>query len=74
MDEEVKWAPLPTRYAVDDQGRIGRVQERYAGSVYLRPPGGGKEWAVAPESLRAPTADEIETIRVLTTPVQGIAP
>ncbi|MFC8583165.1 hypothetical protein ACFUGD_01105 [Streptomyces sp. NPDC057217] len=69
---EEQWAPLPTRYAVDKDGRIGRVQERYAGSVYLRPPGGGKEWAVPPEELRRPTEDEMREVRVYTTPVQAV--
>ncbi|MFE5828674.1 hypothetical protein ACFQ8W_00130 [Streptomyces sp. NPDC056508] len=69
-DVEEEWAPLPTRYAVDKDDRIGRIQARYAGSVYLRPPGGGKEWAVPPEELRRPTEEERERIRVLTTPVR----
>lgn len=72
MDDEIEWAPLPTRYAVDSDGRIGRVQERYAGSVYLRPPGGGREWAVAPESLRRPTNEEMAQVRVFTTPVLAV--
>ncbi|AVH95860.1 hypothetical protein C5L38_12890 [Streptomyces sp. WAC00288] len=69
---EEQWAPLPTRYAVDKDGRIGRVQSRYLGSVYLRPPGGGKEWAVPPEELRRPTAEEMNRVRVFITPVQAV--
>ncbi|MFI9123819.1 hypothetical protein ACIGW0_31260 [Streptomyces bikiniensis] len=69
---EEQWAPLPTRYAVDKNGRIGRVQERYLGSVYLRPPGGGREWTVPPEELRRPTEAEMRQIRVYITPVQAV--
>ncbi|MFE2561022.1 hypothetical protein ACFXGT_34420 [Streptomyces sp. NPDC059352] len=49
--------------------RLGRVSRSQAGSVYLRPPGGGAEWAASPEDLRAPTEGEWSSIRVLTTPV-----
>lgn len=69
---EEQWRPTKSRYAVDDEGRIGRVQESYIGSVLLRPPGGGKEWSVAPESLRQPTADEMTQVRVFTTPVPKV--
>ncbi|MDV9187837.1 hypothetical protein R6L23_06355 [Streptomyces sp. SR27] len=49
--------------------RLGRVSRSQVGCVYLRPPGGGAEWAASPEDLRAPTEGEWSTIRVLTTPV-----
>ncbi|MEU3690197.1 hypothetical protein [Streptomyces narbonensis] len=49
--------------------RLGRVSRSQAGRVYLRPPGGGAEWGVSPEDLRAPTEGEWSTIRILTTPV-----
>lgn len=61
-----------TRYAVDTAtGKVGVIQERYAGSVYLRPPGGGTEWAVPPERLRHLTREEEARVRVLDTPVGG---
>jgi hypothetical protein len=58
-------------YAVDtaNDDKIGVVQERYAGSVYLRPPGGGTEWATAPESLRHLTDDELRQASLFETPV-----
>ncbi len=48
--------------------RIGVVQERFAGSVYLRPPGGGVEWATRPEALRHLSEAELVQARVLNTP------
>ncbi|GGP95793.1 hypothetical protein [Streptomyces melanogenes] len=59
-------------YVVDTaSGRGGVVEERYEGSVYLRPPGGGTQWATAPECLRRPTREELARARVLDTPVGG---
>ncbi|MER0447871.1 hypothetical protein ABR738_25515 [Streptomyces sp. Edi4] len=60
-------------YAVDtaNDNRIGVVQERFEGSVYLRPPGGGVEWTTRPEALRHPSATELVQAHVLDTPVQG---
>jgi hypothetical protein len=52
--------------------RLGRVSRSQAGSIYLRPPGGGAEWAASPEDLRAPTEDEWSSIRILTTPVPPV--
>ncbi|MGA5638067.1 hypothetical protein ACPCTN_04850 [Streptomyces cinereoruber] len=49
--------------------RLGQVSRTQSGSVYVRPPGGGAEWAAAPGDLRAPTEEEWARIRVLTTPV-----
>ncbi|MFF1479629.1 hypothetical protein ACFVYD_19070 [Streptomyces sp. NPDC058301] len=49
--------------------RIGVVQQRYEGSVYLRPPGGGTEWATAPEALRTLSPEELAQVRVFETPV-----
>ncbi|WP_251066107.1 hypothetical protein [Streptomyces sp. ISL-36] len=48
------------------------MDRRYEGSVYLRPPGGGREWAVPPEELREPTPEEFDQARVLTTPVPAV--
>ncbi|MFE9123021.1 hypothetical protein [Streptomyces sp. NPDC007172] len=60
------------RYAVDrDTGRVGEIVGRYAGSVYLRPPGGGREWAVAPHRLRPPTELERRRAEIYGTPVGG---
>ncbi|MFI6417788.1 hypothetical protein ACIBG6_10350 [Streptomyces sp. NPDC050842] len=50
--------------------RLGRVSRSQAGRIYLRPPGGGAEWAASPDDLRAPTEGEWSTIRTLTTPVR----
>ncbi|MFI6690044.1 hypothetical protein [Streptomyces sp. NPDC050485] len=37
------------QYAVDmDTGNVGEIVAGHSGSVFLRPPGGGREWAVAP--------------------------
>ncbi|MEF9881568.1 hypothetical protein [Streptomyces sp. P9-A4] len=71
MSEE-QWQPAKSRYAVDGDGRIGRIVDRDEGSVYLRPPGGGREWTVAPETLRQPTSDEMTQVRVFTTPVPKV--
>ncbi|GAA0623501.1 hypothetical protein [Streptomyces crystallinus] len=49
--------------------RIGVVRQRYEGSVYLRPPGGGTEWATAPEALRHLSPEELARVRVYETPV-----
>ncbi|WP_229849172.1 hypothetical protein [Streptomyces melanogenes] len=49
------------RYKVDRSGKIGKVVGSYLGSVYLRPPGGGLEWAVRPDTLRDPTPQELWT-------------
>lgn len=54
---------------VDAEGRIGRVTDIYAGHAYLRPPGGGREWRVLPETLRDPTDEELSRARLLGTPV-----
>ncbi|GAA2470707.1 hypothetical protein GCM10010388_74120 [Streptomyces mauvecolor] len=60
-------------YAVDtaNADKIGVVQDRYAGSVYLRPPGGGVEWATPPEALRHLTDDELRQAHILDTPIGG---
>ncbi|MBT2442222.1 hypothetical protein J7E93_19355 [Streptomyces sp. ISL-36] len=39
------------------------------GTVYLRPLGGGAEWAASPGNLRPPTEDEWSSVRILTNPV-----
>lgn len=60
----------PLAYAVDtDTNRLGQITARYSGSVFLRPPGGGREWAVAPDRLRPPTDTELRVARVYGTPV-----
>ncbi|MEU9099601.1 hypothetical protein [Streptomyces sp. NPDC048361] len=60
------------RYVVDmDTGRVGEIVGRYAGSVFMRPPGGGREWAVAPHRLRAPTEAERRRAEMYGTPVGG---
>ncbi|WP_370414056.1 hypothetical protein [Streptomyces fradiae] len=70
MAEE--WHPSASRYAVDSNGTLGRVDRSCAGSEYLRPPGGGREWAVPPDELRAPTSEELGRVRVFTTPVPAV--
>ncbi|MET9363208.1 hypothetical protein ABZX93_20140 [Streptomyces sp. NPDC006632] len=60
----------PTQYAVDlDTNKLGEIMEVHPGSVFLRPPGGGREWAVDPGRLRPPTATELRVARVYGTPV-----
>lgn len=60
-------------YVVDtaNGNKIGAVQERFEGSVYLRPPGGGVEWTTPPEALRHLSAAELTQARVCDTPVEG---
>ncbi|MFE9117106.1 hypothetical protein [Streptomyces sp. NPDC007172] len=60
-------------YAVDtaNDNKIGVVQDRFEGSVYLRPPGGGVEWTTPPEALRHLSAAELAQAHVLDTPVEG---
>ncbi len=58
-----------TRYQVDMSGKVGEVVGAYLGSVYLRPPGGGKEWAVRPDQLRDPTPRELGQALRLSTPL-----
>ncbi|MFE9411908.1 hypothetical protein ACFYN0_24435 [Streptomyces sp. NPDC006704] len=72
-DRAEEFAERAAEYAVDTANgdRIGVVQERFEGSVYLRPPGGGVEWTTRPEALRHPSATELVQARVLDTPVQG---
>ncbi|MFC8271441.1 hypothetical protein ACFUJR_02625 [Streptomyces sp. NPDC057271] len=70
MNEE--WRPAASRYAVDRNGTLGRVDRRYEGSVYLRPPGGGREWAVPPGELREPTPEELVQARLFATPVTAV--
>ncbi|MFE3688257.1 hypothetical protein ACFXPM_34190 [Streptomyces sp. NPDC059095] len=61
-----------TRYAVDvATGKVGEVMAEHPGSVYLRPPGGGREWAVAPAQLRPPTETELRAARIYDTPIAG---
>ncbi|MFG2722538.1 hypothetical protein ACGFW5_30220 [Streptomyces sp. NPDC048416] len=60
------------RYVVDmDTGQVGEIVSRHAGSVFLRPPGGGREWAVAPHRLRPPTEAELRRAEMYGTPVGG---
>ncbi|GHB41776.1 hypothetical protein GCM10010331_31390 [Streptomyces xanthochromogenes] len=60
------------RYAVDmDTGSVGEIVSRHAGSVFLRPPGGGREWAVAPDRLRPLTEPERRRAEMYGTPVGG---
>ncbi|MBX7470214.1 hypothetical protein [Streptomyces sp. NPDC002221] len=58
-----------THYKVDASGRIGEVVGSRPGSVCLRPPGGGREWAVPPDALRDPNPSELERALILSTPV-----
>ncbi|MFJ4869006.1 hypothetical protein [Streptomyces sp. NPDC088757] len=74
MDSD-KWVPAVKSYAVDTSDgafRFGRVTRCHEGSVFLRPPGGGAEWAASPEKVRRPTDDEWARIRVVTTPVRVV--
>ncbi|MEU1072017.1 MULTISPECIES: hypothetical protein [unclassified Streptomyces] len=61
-------------YAVDtaNNDRIGVVEGRFEGSVYLRPPGGGTQWATAPDALRPARLEELVRARVLNTPVAPV--
>ncbi|MFF3159346.1 hypothetical protein [Streptomyces sp. NPDC057910] len=59
-----------TQYAVDmESGKVGEIMAEHPGSVFLRPPGGGREWAVAPGRLRPPTDVELRVARICNTPV-----
>ncbi|RSS44242.1 hypothetical protein [Streptomyces sp. WAC08241] len=70
-----KWVPTAKSYAVDTSGgasRFGKVTRCSEESVFLRPPGGGAEWAALPEKVRRPTDAEWAQIRVVTTPVRVV--
>ncbi|MEV6547536.1 hypothetical protein AB0M57_02360 [Streptomyces sp. NPDC051597] len=73
MPDENGPAERPATYMADtaNDDRIGVVQHRYEGSVYLRPPGGGTEWATSPTALRPLTPTELHRARVLDTPIGG---
>ncbi|MEV6727122.1 hypothetical protein AB0M94_40170 [Streptomyces xanthochromogenes] len=59
-----------THYAVDmDTDKVGEIMAEHPGSVFLRPPGGGREWAVAPHRLRPLTPTELRVARIYSTPV-----
>lgn len=61
---------METRYKVDGGGKVGEVVEQDpAGTVWLRPPGGGAEWAADPDDLRDPDSAELARARLLNTPV-----
>ncbi|GCD44082.1 hypothetical protein ACFYWU_12360 [Streptomyces chrestomyceticus] len=45
-------------------GRVGQVMGHEGPYVQLRPPRGGKEWDVPPDSLREPTAAEALSAKV----------
>uniref|UniRef100_A0AAU2VHP9 Uncharacterized protein n=1 Tax=Streptomyces sp. NBC_00003 TaxID=2903608 RepID=A0AAU2VHP9_9ACTN len=43
---------------MDSQKRVGHVMDRWNGRLQLRPLDGGREWDVAPETVRpAPRAE-----------------
>ncbi|SOD67558.1 hypothetical protein SAMN06297387_1326 [Streptomyces zhaozhouensis] len=44
--------------------QVGRVMAHLSGRVYLRPPGGGREWTANPEDLRPISASESLRARV----------
>ncbi|WMX46893.1 hypothetical protein [Streptomyces roseicoloratus] len=52
--------------------RLGRVTRHESGSVYVRPVGGGAEWAVSPGNLRPPTEGEWASVRILANPVPPV--
>ncbi|MFE9405532.1 hypothetical protein ACFYNY_27960 [Streptomyces sp. NPDC006530] len=74
IDRADEFAEVAAEYAVDtaNGNRIGVVQDRFDGSVYLRPPGGGVEWATPPEALRSPSVAELAQARVFDTPVSPV--
>ncbi|UED88465.1 hypothetical protein K4G22_14145 [Streptomyces profundus] len=44
--------------------QVGRVMAHLSGRVYLRPPGGGREWTASAEDLRPISASESLRARV----------
>lgn len=55
QSEAPAWAPEKGVEAMDARtGRVGEVMDFTRGRVFLRPSGGGREWEVKPEHLRAP--------------------
>ncbi|MFR9725661.1 hypothetical protein ACL02R_20170 [Streptomyces sp. MS19] len=38
--------------------RIGRVMAHLSGHIWLRPPGGGREWTALPEDVQPVSASE----------------
>ncbi|MET9363422.1 hypothetical protein ABZX93_21245 [Streptomyces sp. NPDC006632] len=73
IDRADGFAEGTAEYAVDtaNGNKVGVVQDRFEGSVYLRPPGGGVEWTTPPEALRHLSAAELAQTRVFDTPVEG---
>ncbi|MFB7646984.1 hypothetical protein ACFC0S_30620 [Streptomyces sp. NPDC056084] len=69
MPQEEQTQGRNTHYKVDASGRIGEVVGSRPGSVCLRPPGGGREWAVPPDAQRDPNPSELERALILSTPV-----
>ncbi|WP_171167496.1 hypothetical protein [Streptomyces sp. I05A-00742] len=46
-------------YVVDTRSaKLAQVMARVGPRVYVRPPGGGREWEAPPEALRLATRDE----------------
>lgn len=44
--------------------RLGRVMGHYGARVQLRPPAGGLEWDVRPESVREAREDEVVHVHI----------
>ncbi|WP_372412190.1 hypothetical protein [Streptomyces luteireticuli] len=60
-------------WLVDTQhNKVGRVMDaKLPGVYYLRPPGGGKEWSVPRNGVRAATADEAQRANAKEHPPKG---
>ncbi|GAA2913762.1 hypothetical protein GCM10020221_06810 [Streptomyces thioluteus] len=47
-------------YVVDTRSaKLAQVMARMGPRVYVRPPGGGREWDAPPEALRPATREEL---------------
>ena len=61
----MKAQPLPpvgTLMLDQVTGKLGEFQWAGFGTFYLRPVGGGVEWNVAPDSVRAATPEERDAV------------
>ncbi|MFI8328789.1 hypothetical protein ACWEPA_03025 [Streptomyces filamentosus] len=56
------WTATVGEIVADEGGKIGRVTARFAGLVYLRPLGGGREYYRWPEEVRRLRPSERQAI------------
>ncbi|MFI5795151.1 hypothetical protein [Streptomyces sp. NPDC051677] len=55
--------PVGTVMKDTARDKFGEFRERLGGRVYLRPVGGGREWAASPDVVRQATYAETKRVR-----------